>query len=99
MNTKKIAIVGAGSWGTALSLHLAEKFDEVSLWVYEKELCDLIQKERENSWFLPGFQLPKNITPDTSIEAVMKNQSVILMVIVILMTVVQFRYVEKKVEY
>lgn len=80
MNTKKIAIIGAGSWGTALSLHLAEKFDDVSLWVYEKELCDLIKKERENSWFLPGFQLPKNITPDTSIEAVMKNQSVILMV-------------------
>jgi glycerol-3-phosphate dehydrogenase (NAD(P)+) len=80
MNTKKIAIIGAGSWGTALSLHLAEKFEEVSLWVYEKELCDIIQKERENKWFLPGFQLPKNITPDNSVEAVVRNQSIILMV-------------------
>jgi glycerol-3-phosphate dehydrogenase (NAD(P)+) len=80
MNTKKIAIIGAGSWGTALSLHLAKKFEKVSLWVYEKELCDLIQKERENSWFLPGFQLPENITPDNSIETVMQNQSVILTV-------------------
>ena len=81
MNTKKIAIIGAGSWGTALSLHLAEKFEQVSLWVYEKELCDLILKERENKWFLPGFQLPENITPNNSIEAVMREQSVILMVV------------------
>ena len=80
MNTKKIAIIGAGSWGTALSLHLAETFEKVSLWVYEKELCDLILKERENKWFLPSFHLPENIIPDNSIEAVMQDQSVILMV-------------------
>ena len=42
MDTKKIAIIGAGSWGTALSLHLAEKVEQISLWVYEKELCDII---------------------------------------------------------
>jgi glycerol-3-phosphate dehydrogenase (NAD(P)+) len=80
MNTKNIAIIGAGSWGTALSIHLAEKFEKVSLWVYEKELCDLILKDRENKWFLPGFQLPKNIFPENSIEAVMQDQSIILMV-------------------
>jgi glycerol-3-phosphate dehydrogenase (NAD(P)+) len=80
MNTKKIAIIGAGSWGTALSLHLAEKFEKVSLWVYEKELCDLILKKRENKWFLPGFQLPENITPDNSIETVIRDHSIILMV-------------------
>jgi glycerol-3-phosphate dehydrogenase (NAD(P)+) len=81
MSTKKIAIIGAGSWGSALSLHLAEKFEKVSLWVYEKELCDLILKERENKWFLPGFQFPENITPYNSIEAVVRDQSIILMVV------------------
>ncbi len=80
MDTKKIAVIGAGSWGTALSLHLAEKFEQVSLWVYEKELCDLMLKERENKWFLPGFHLPENIIPDNSIETVIQNQTVILMV-------------------
>jgi glycerol-3-phosphate dehydrogenase (NAD(P)+) len=80
MDTKKIAIIGAGSWGTALSLHLAEKFEQISLWVYEKELCDIILKERENKWFLPGFRLPKNINPINSIETVIRDHSIILMV-------------------
>ena len=80
MDTKKIAIIGAGSWGTALSLHLAEKFEQISLWVYEKELCDIILKERENKWFLPGFSLPENINPNNSIETVIRHHSTILMV-------------------
>ena len=42
MINEKIAVLGAGSWGTALSLHLAEKFEQVSLWVYEKELCNIL---------------------------------------------------------
>jgi glycerol-3-phosphate dehydrogenase (NAD(P)+) len=80
MDTKKIAIIGAGSWGTALSLHLAGKFEQISLWVYEKELYDIILKERENKWFLPGFTLPNNINPNNSIETVMLDHSIILMV-------------------
>ena len=59
MINKKIAVIGAGSWGTALSLHLAEKFEQVSLWVYEKQLCNIIIKERENKWFLPNIFLPE----------------------------------------
>jgi glycerol-3-phosphate dehydrogenase (NAD(P)+) len=80
MDTKKIAIIGAGSWGTALSLHLAEKTEQISLWVYEKELCNIILKERENKWFLPGFSLPENINPNNSIESVIRDHSIILMV-------------------
>ena len=81
MDNKNIAVIGAGSWGTALSLHLAEKFEQVSLWVYESELCDIMQKERENEWFLPGFKLPENITLNHSLKTVVKDQSVILMVV------------------
>jgi len=81
MNHKKIAVIGAGSWGTALSLHLSEIFDKVSLWVYEKELCDIIIRERENKWFLPGFFLPENIVSDNSIERVSKDQEIILLVV------------------
>ena len=36
---KQISIIGAGSWGTALAIHLAGNFNQISLWVYEKELC------------------------------------------------------------
>ena len=78
---KKIAVIGAGSWGTALSLHLAEKFEQVSLWVYERELCDILTKERENKWFLPNIFLPKNIVSDTSIELVSQEQKILLLVV------------------
>ena len=78
---KKIAVIGAGSWGTALSLHLAEKFDQVSLWVYEKQLCDIIINKRENKWFLPDIFLPENIISDNSIERVSQDQEIILIVV------------------
>ena len=81
MIQKKIAVIGAGSWGTALSLHLAEKFEQFFLWVYEKELCDIIIKERDNKWFLPNFILPKNIVSDNSIERIIKDQVLILLVV------------------
>ena len=81
MDNTKIAVVGGGSWGTALSLHLSEKFKQVNLWVYEKELCDIILKEQENKWFLPGILLPQNIIPDTSIKKVLHDQVVILLVV------------------
>ena len=68
MINKNIAVIGAGSWGTALSIYLANRFEQVSLWVYEKELCDQMLQERENTWYLPGFSLPENITPSNSIE-------------------------------
>ena len=81
MDNKKIAIIGAGSWGTALSIHLADKFEKISLWVYENELCDILLKDRENKWFLPGFPLPENITPEHSVETVVHDQSIILIVV------------------
>jgi glycerol-3-phosphate dehydrogenase (NAD(P)+) len=59
---KKVSVIGAGAWGTTLSLLLAEKGHAVNLWVYEKELVDQMLKHRENKTFLPGFPLPENIT-------------------------------------
>lgn len=81
MSNRKIAVIGAGSWGTALSLHLAEKFEQVSLWVYEKELCDILTKERENKWFLPDIFLPENIIYDNSIERAAQDQEILLLVV------------------
>ena len=40
MKSKSISVVGAGSWGTALTLLLAKKGYEVNLWVYEQDLCE-----------------------------------------------------------
>jgi len=81
MINENIAVVGAGSWGTALTLHLSKKFKNISLWVYENDLCEIIRKERENKWFLSGFVIPQNITPETSLESVVKNKSLVLIAV------------------
>jgi len=57
----KILIIGAGAWGTTLSILLAQNKHNVTLWVYEKDLAKEIQEYRENKKFLPGFQLPESI--------------------------------------
>lgn len=58
----KIVVVGAGSWGTALALVLANKkcFDVV-MWEFNKEVAEKLEKERENSKFLKGVKFPDNL--------------------------------------
>jgi glycerol-3-phosphate dehydrogenase (NAD(P)+) len=58
---RRIAIIGAGAWGTALAKHLAEKGLSVTLWAYEREVLDSIVTKRENQLFLPGVILPPSL--------------------------------------
>jgi glycerol-3-phosphate dehydrogenase (NAD(P)+) len=76
-----IGVIGAGSWGTALSLLLAGKGHRVDLWVYETDLCDTMNRERENRIYLPGFQLPETIRSSHSLQEVVANKKIILVVV------------------
>ena len=76
-----IGVIGAGSWGTALSLLLAGKGHQVDLWVYEEDLCDIMSKERENRVYLPGFQLSDSIHPSSSLQKVVANKKIVLVVV------------------
>jgi glycerol-3-phosphate dehydrogenase (NAD(P)+) len=67
---KNIYIIGGGAWGTTLSILFAENKHNVTLWVFEKELVKEINETRENKKFLPGFQLPENITITNECETV-----------------------------
>jgi glycerol-3-phosphate dehydrogenase (NAD(P)+) len=58
---QRIAVIGAGAWGTALAKHLAEKGLGVTLWAYEREVLDSIASKRENQMFLPGVTLPASL--------------------------------------
>lgn len=76
-----IGIVGAGSWGTALSLFLAGEGHQVDLWVYEKDLCGIMQQQRKNEVYLPGFQLPDAVHPSNSLQDVVANKQILLLVV------------------
>jgi len=57
----RVSVMGAGSWGTAFALVLADAGNEVTMWGRRQELCDAISTEHENSDYLPGIALPRII--------------------------------------
>ena len=81
IDTQTIGVVGAGSWGTALAALLAGKGHKVDLWAYEEEVKADILTLGENRLFLPGVRLPGGITPTNDLEAVVRNNPVILIVV------------------
>jgi len=54
----RVAVVGAGSWGTALALQAHRSGHEVTLWVRREELARQIAEKGENAPYLPGHTLP-----------------------------------------
>jgi glycerol-3-phosphate dehydrogenase (NAD(P)+) len=64
----KIAVVGAGSWGTALATVLDGKGIELNLWVREEDLLETVKNTRENNMYLPGVKLGGNINPTGDME-------------------------------
>jgi glycerol-3-phosphate dehydrogenase (NAD(P)+) len=66
----KLAILGGGSWGTALAIVLAPKFSSIALWVFESDLAERMRASRENDVYLPGFRLPSNVEVSTDLSAV-----------------------------
>jgi glycerol-3-phosphate dehydrogenase (NAD(P)+) len=58
----KTAVMGAGSWGTAFALVLADAGNEVCLWGRREELCETINTKHENSEYLPGIELPDSVS-------------------------------------
>lgn len=79
--SKRIGVVGAGSWGTALSLLLADQGWQVDLWVHEPDLCATMQEQRQNTFFLPDIPLPENICPSTRFEEVVTGKDQLLLVV------------------
>ena len=60
---ERVAVIGAGAWGTALAVHAARAGYAPRLWVYEPELLALLAERRENPWFLPGVPVPEAVRP------------------------------------
>ena len=76
----ELAIIGAGSWGTALAVVLGPRFDRIRLWVNETDLCERMTLSRENDVFLSGFRLPANVDPIHDLAAVLKGSAIVMSV-------------------
>ncbi len=74
---KKVAIIGSGSWGVALSIHLAKMGNTISLWSFDEDEARLINEERRCK-FLPGVELPENINCYTNFKDTLQNTDIIL---------------------
>ncbi len=79
--TERIGVIGAGAWGTALAMLLANKGQDVTLWMYEKDLAEEMARTRENRVYLPGFTLPPSVAVTSSLESAVKGKSLLLSVV------------------
>jgi glycerol-3-phosphate dehydrogenase (NAD(P)+) len=75
---KKISIIGAGGWGTALAILLAENKNNVILYEYFKDYADLLNKKRENLKFLPGVKIPKEVKITNSLDETLDNIDILI---------------------
>ncbi|WP_045210662.1 NAD(P)H-dependent glycerol-3-phosphate dehydrogenase [Desulfonatronovibrio magnus] len=77
----KIAVLGAGSWGTTLANMLCTKGLKVSMWAREKELVQEIKKKGENTWYLPGYSLESRLEVSHEPDEVLHGVDYCLVVI------------------
>ncbi|HEX5229860.1 MAG TPA: NAD(P)H-dependent glycerol-3-phosphate dehydrogenase [Bryobacteraceae bacterium] len=77
MATRSLAIIGAGSWGTALAIILAPRFDRIRLWAREAELVQRMFSARVNDVFLPGYSLPLNVEPTTDLGCALDEAAIV----------------------
>lgn len=80
VSSQKAAVIGGGSWGTALAIVLARKQTPVSLWVHDPELCQRIAATRENPTYLSGIVLPESIHPTHCMDEALAGAALVLTV-------------------
>ncbi|MBI5324216.1 MAG: NAD(P)-dependent glycerol-3-phosphate dehydrogenase [Ignavibacteriae bacterium] len=68
MKSRHIGIIGAGGWGTALSITLNENNHLVKLWTFEEYVAEEINKKHTNSIFLKGVKIPDSVTATTKLS-------------------------------
>jgi glycerol-3-phosphate dehydrogenase (NAD(P)+) len=77
----RIAVIGAGAWGTALAIVLGRRSTHaINLWAYEHEVCASILERRTNDLFLPGCRVPENVHPTNSLADALHDAEIVLSV-------------------
>jgi len=74
----RIAVLGAGSWGTALAIVLTSNSHDVTLWSYRDQYTRDIIERRENSSFLPGISIPETISATSDLSTAVAGAEMIV---------------------
>jgi glycerol-3-phosphate dehydrogenase (NAD(P)+) len=75
----QIAIIGAGAWGTALSIVLGRKENHrIRLWVHSNEICEAISSQRLNDRFLPGCNIPGTVIPTSNLQEALSGADIVI---------------------
>jgi glycerol-3-phosphate dehydrogenase (NAD(P)+) len=77
---KRVSIIGAGTWGTALAITLARKGHTVTLWAYEREVVESICSRHENELYMPGIKIPLGVTASGSPGEAVGGAEIVLFV-------------------
>jgi glycerol-3-phosphate dehydrogenase (NAD(P)+) len=75
------AILGAGSWGTALAMLLADNGYSVNLWAHRAEHADAMNQQRSNERYLPGITFPDNLKVSADLQQVVTQADTVLIVV------------------
>jgi len=74
----RIAILGAGSWGTALAVHAARTGHDVAFWGRDASLMDEVIRTREDARYLPGLAIDQRVEATTSLDAALAGATVVI---------------------
>jgi glycerol-3-phosphate dehydrogenase (NAD(P)+) len=77
----RIAVLGAGSWGTALSIHFAREGQQVSLWARDAALARAMSSAAGNARYLPDVPFPSGVTPTASLEAALHGAAFVVVAV------------------
>ena len=77
----RIAVLGAGAWGTALAIHLAKAGQSVCLWAHSATHAEQISLQNQNQRYLPGVTLPPGLVVTSSLEDALKRVDGVLFVV------------------
>ncbi len=77
----KVAVIGGGSWGSAMAIHLSRRDVPVRLWIREPDILEEACRQRVNRVFLPGFSFPPSVSFCSSVADAARGASVVFIAV------------------
>ena len=76
-----VALIGGGSWGTALATHLGRRGLAVRLWVREREIVESIERTRRNAWYLADVELPAGVRATGDVAEALDGAALVIVAV------------------